>query len=104
MGNVAPGLTEADQRAAIEQLTYEAATRGLSKEQVHRLTAAIWASNTPHELYRRTQGLLGERRRRDAADWWRVAAVWVAVCLVMVLVTWLTAMAAKDGLLGGGGS
>jgi hypothetical protein len=101
MGNVAPGLTEADQRAAIEQLTYEAATRGLSKEQVHRLTAAIWASNTPHELYRRTHGLLGERHRRDAADWWRIAALWVAVCLAMLLFSWLVAMAARDGLLTG---
>jgi hypothetical protein len=104
MSNVAPRLTEADQRAAIEQLTYEASARGLSAEQVRQLTAAIWASNTPHELYRRTHGLLGDRHRRDTADWWRVAAVWIAVCLVMMLLTWLTAMAAKDGLFNGGGS
>ncbi|MFL6136905.1 MAG: hypothetical protein ACJ74O_03805 [Frankiaceae bacterium] len=100
MSEIAPRLTESDQRAAIEQLTYEAASRGLSDEQVHRLTGAIWASNTPHELYRRTHGLLGDRHRRDAAQWVRIAAFWAAVVLLMVLVTWFTAMAARDGLFG----
>jgi hypothetical protein len=98
MADGRPRLTEAQQRAAIERLHDEAAVRGLSAVQVRSLTAAVWASNGPHELYRRTNGMLGDRRRRDAAEWLRIAALWTAVCVAMVLFTWLTAMAAKDGL------
>jgi ferric-dicitrate binding protein FerR (iron transport regulator) len=100
MGNVSPKLTEADQRAAIAWLHGEARAERMSADRLRALTAAVWASNTPHELYRRTHGLLGDRHRRDARDWWRIVALYALIAAALVLLTWLTAMAARDGLFG----
>ena len=97
-----PTLTEAEQRAAIASLRRQYEAGGLSEREVQKLTATVWRSNTPHELYRRSHGMLGDPSRTDGRQWWRVAAFWTAVVLALVLVTWMTAMAARDGLFTGG--
>jgi ferric-dicitrate binding protein FerR (iron transport regulator) len=94
-------LTESEQRAAIERLRKEESAGALTPRQFQALTRAVWASNTPHELYRRTRGRFGERRRGDHRAWWRSLVFYAAVAIAIVGVTWLTAMAAKDGLFGG---
>lgn len=93
--------TEADQRAAIATLRKRMNAGLLTTEGLHEMTRAVWASNTPHELYRRTHGLLGERHRRDRRDWTRVTLFWLAVLVVVGLLTWITALAAADGLFTG---
>jgi ferric-dicitrate binding protein FerR (iron transport regulator) len=94
-------LTEREQRVAVEELRKESDAGAITSRQLQALTRAVWASNTPHELYRRTRGRFGERKRGDHRAWWKTAAFYAAVAVAMVGVTWLVAMAAKDGLFSG---
>jgi ferric-dicitrate binding protein FerR (iron transport regulator) len=94
-------LTEREQRAAIEDLRKDENAGAITPRQLRALTRAVWSSNTPHELYRRTHGRFGERRRGDHRVWWKSVTLYVAVAIAMVGVTWLVAMAAKDGLFSG---
>ena len=100
-GSTRARLTEADQRAAIAKLRQRATEGVITDDRLAELTAEVWRSNTPHELHHRTGGLVGERARGDWRDRRRVAALWIAVLLALVVLTWLTAMAAKDGLFTG---
>jgi ferric-dicitrate binding protein FerR (iron transport regulator) len=90
-------LTEADQRAAIAALRQRAAEGAITERRLESLTAAVWQSNTPHELYRRTRGLVGERRRKDTRARLRILALYVAIAIALAVLVWLTLMAIHDG-------
>jgi hypothetical protein len=97
--NVTPTLTEADQRELIAELRVQELAGHITESERRELTGAIWASNTPHEVYRRTHGLLGDPHPQGGWNVRRIAMFYLVIPVAMIVVTIFAALAVKMGLV-----
>jgi hypothetical protein len=92
-------LTEADQRELIAELRVQELAGHITESERRELTGAIWASNTPHEVYRRTHGLLGDPHPQGGWNVRRIAMFYLVIPVAMIVVTIFAALAVKMGLV-----
>lgn len=100
MNEGSPTLTEADQRRAIATLRMAAANGALTESQLRAMVSAVWASNTPRELYLKTDGFVGDPTPRDGWSTRRILTFYAMIPVALVVVTIFAALAVRMGLVG----